>query len=218
MTQLRFEAVACLRGGRLLFEDVSFALERGAAAIVTGPNGTGKSSLVRVAAGLLEAAAGRVERDGSVALADENAALDSDLPLGRALRFWARLDGSAQLDAALETMGIAHLAPVPVRMLSTGQRKRAALARVIASNAPIWLLDEPTNGLDAESVGRLERACAGHRVQGGVILAATHLAFGLEGAETISLTPSASSEVEKRRVRPFDQPIATSLDTNGTRA
>ncbi len=187
MTQLRFEAVACLRGGRLLFEDVSFALERGEAAIVTGPNGTGKSSLIRVAAGLLDAAAGHVQRKGSVALADENAALDSDLSLGRALRFWARLDGSARLDAALEAMGIAHLVPVPVRMLSTGQRKRAALVRVIASNAPLWLLDEPTNGLDAESVSRLERACAEHRTQGGVVLAATHLAFGLEGAQAISL-------------------------------
>lgn len=190
MTALRFDSVACLRGGRLLFEGVSFALEAGEAVIVTGPNGAGKSSLIRVAAGLLEAAAGRVGRNGAVALADENAALDRDVPLERALNFWARLDGKGQLAAAMEAMGIAHLAPVPVRMLSTGQRKRASLARVVASGAPIWLLDEPTNGLDADSIGRLERVCAEHRADGGAILVATHAALGLTGAQQLHLGAS----------------------------
>jgi heme exporter protein A len=189
VTALRFENVACMRGGRLLFEGVSFALAAGEAAIVTGPNGTGKSSLIRIAAGLLDVAAGRVQRDGVVALADENTALDRDLPLGGALDFWTRLDGSGRLDAAMDTMGLEHLAPVPVRMLSTGQRKRAALARVVASRASVWLLDEPINGLDAESVRRLELACDEHRAGGGVVLAATHLAFGLQGALRVPLAP-----------------------------
>ena len=196
MTRLAFDAVACLRGGRLLFEGVSFVLERGEAAIVTGPNGTGKSSLLRVAAGLLDAAAGQVERVGAVTLADENMALDRELPLAKALRFWAGLDGrTADVAPAMAAMGLSHLAPVPVRMLSTGQRKRAALARVIASGAPIWLLDEPGNGLDAEALERLERACASHQAAGGIVLAATHQALDLTRVRTLPLVPS---EVEGR--------------------
>ncbi|HYZ47308.1 MAG TPA: heme ABC exporter ATP-binding protein CcmA [Sphingomonas sp.] len=192
MSSLRFDDVAVLRGGRLLFERVSFVLGPGAAAVVTGPNGAGKSSLIRVAGGLLGAAAGRVVRDGGVALADENAALDRELPLAQALQFWARLDRRADaLGQAMEAMGLAHLAPVPVRMLSTGQRKRAALARVIASGAPIWLLDEPTNGLDGEAIGRLEQACAAHQAAGGIILAATHQPLRLRSAQSVSLASGA---------------------------
>jgi heme exporter protein A len=188
---LRFKDVACARGGRLLFEGVSFSLKAGDAGLVTGPNGTGKSSLLRVAAGLLDTSQGSVTRQGGIALADENLALDRELPLGDALAFWARLDGSMTgLGTALETFGITHLAPVPVRMLSTGQRKRAVLARVAASGAAIWLLDEPTNGLDAEAVGRLERACKAHQAGGGIVLAATHQKLEMRSASLIPLVPS----------------------------
>lgn len=190
MSRLAFDRVACLRGGRILFENVQFALASGQSAIVTGPNGTGKSSLLRIAAGLLEPAAGTVTRDGRIALADENAALDRDRTLAQALGFWAALDGRrAALPEALAAVGLAALAPVPVRMLSTGQRKRAALARVIASGADIWLLDEPTNGLDTDAIARLEAACADHVRAGGIVLAATHQPLALPDCESVPLTP-----------------------------
>jgi heme exporter protein A len=184
---LIFDRVACRRGGRLLFADVSFVLEAGDALIVSGPNGIGKSSLLRVAAGLLDAADGRVERRGSVALADEHPALDLALPLYRALEFWAGIDGG-QVGVALSAVGLAHLGEVPVRMLSTGQRRRATMARVLASGAKVWLLDEPGNGLDTGSIVVLEGLIAGHRANGGIVVVASHQGLAVPGAEELPLT------------------------------
>ena len=183
---LEFEDVALIRGGRLLFEGVNLTLGPGGAAVISGPNGVGKSSLMRVAAGLLRATAGEARRRAACALADEAAALDERLTLGRALDFWARLDG-ASARAGMEPMGISHLADVPVRMLSTGQRKRATLARAIACPAPLWLLDEPANGLDAEGQERHAAAMSAHRSGGGAVLAATHQPIGLDGAASLAL-------------------------------
>ncbi|ATE64281.1 heme ABC exporter ATP-binding protein CcmA [Rhizorhabdus dicambivorans] len=187
--RLAFDRVACLRGERLLFEGMSFALAPGGAALLTGPNGAGKSSLMRIAAGLLPASAGTVERGGGLAFAGEAAALDARLPLAQALGYWARLNGAdgGDVDAALDAMGIANLAPVPVRMLSTGQRKRAALARVIAGKAGIWLLDEPGNGLDTAATARLAAAIAAHRAGGGIVMVATHQPIDLPDASAIAL-------------------------------
>jgi heme exporter protein A len=165
---LRFDRVALRRGGRLLFEGLDLALGPGEALHVTGPNGSGKSSLIRLAAGLLQAEAGSVERT-RLALADDNLALDRELPLGRALRFWG-----GGVDEAIEALGLAHLEDVPVRLLSSGQAKRAALARVAASGAPLWLLDEPANALDGASVDRLAALITAHRSAGGAVLAASH--------------------------------------------
>ena len=191
---LRFDQVACLRGGRLLFEGLSFALGAGDAGLVTGPNGAGKSSLLRIAAALLAPVAGTVTCTGRVSLSDENLALDPALALADALRFWARLDGSDE-DAivhALDALAIAHLARIPVRMLSTGQRKRASLARVLASRAPIWLLDEPGNGLDTAALERLAAIMADHRASGGIILAASHQPLGLTDALAIPVDAVAA--------------------------
>lgn len=171
---LRFEGVTCVRGGRTLFEDVSFELAPGEAMRLTGPNGVGKTSLLRVAAGLLAPDAGTVA-SRELALADDRLALDPARPLGEALAFWARLDGAeARLGEAMEALGLETLAGVPVAFLSTGQKRRAGLARLAASGASLWLLDEPADGLDAASRGKLDVLLGKHRARGGAVLAASH--------------------------------------------
>jgi len=186
---LRLDGVACIRGDRLLFEGLSLTLARGEALWLRGPNGAGKSSLIRLAAGLLRPAAGAVERHERIALIDEATALDAELPLRRALDIWARIDGidGPMVARAMEAMALAPLAEVPVAMLSTGQRKRAAMARVIASAAPIWLLDEPANGMDDAARARLVAAIAAHRANGGAVLLASHFALGIEGMAELDL-------------------------------
>jgi len=186
---LTFDAVTCIRGGRALFEGLSFTLERGGAALVTGPNGIGKSSLIRLAAGLLAPAVGRITGDAARALLTDQASLDEELPLARALAFWARLDRAADnVAAALDALALSDLADIPVRLLSTGQRRRAAIARVIASGAPLWLLDEPANGLDTMALGLLETALAKHRASGGAVLVASHTPITLPDAIAIDLS------------------------------
>lgn len=165
---LRFRDVSLRRGGRLLFQGLSFDLEPCQALQIRGRNGCGKSSLIRLAAGLLAAERGVVERS-QLALADDAPALDREQPLMAALTFWG-----GEIAAALEAYGIAHLAAVPVRLLSSGQLKRATLARVQASGAPLWLLDEPLNALDADGFERLRAAIDQHRAAGGAIVAASH--------------------------------------------
>jgi heme exporter protein A len=187
VTSVVVDTLACLRGGRMLFSGLSLTLAAGGAAMVTGPNGIGKSSLMRVLAGLLPAYAGSVAIDGSIALANEDAALDRGQTLAQALSFWARLDGNNDVSSALVAMGIAHLADVPVRILSTGQRKRAVLARTIASGADVWLLDEPGNGLDTASLDALTQAMARHRNGGGIVIAASHQPLDLPGAVPVAI-------------------------------
>lgn len=168
---LRFDEVSLSRGGRLLFEGLSLELAAGEALQVSGPNGSGKSSLIRLAAGLLRADRGMIQRP-RLALADDAPALDRELPLRRALAFW----GGA-VDEAMTALGLAHVGEVPVRLLSSGQIKRAALARVVASGGPLWLLDEPLNALDTEGVDRLTSVIHAHRLSGGAVLAASHQAL-----------------------------------------
>ncbi|WP_084582579.1 heme ABC exporter ATP-binding protein CcmA [Sphingomonas azotifigens] len=185
---LAFDDVTCLRGGRILFEGLRFALGPGEAGLVLGPNGVGKSSLIRIAAGLLAPLGGRVTGSGARALLAEAAALDAERTLANALAFWAGLDGRRGAVAeALAAVGLAEIAAVPVRLLSTGQRRRAAFARVLASGAPVWLLDEPANGLDSASIAMLEARIAEHRAAGGIALIATHQPIALPGAQAIAL-------------------------------
>lgn len=184
---LTLENLGCVRGGRELFAGLNLSLSAGDAALVSGPNGVGKSSLLRLIAGLLTRAAGTISVEGRIAFTSETTALDRAQPLSRALEFWARIDGG-DVQSGLEAMGIAHLADVPVRILSTGQKKRAVIAGVIAGGADIWLLDEPANGLDLASIALLETAIAAHRKKGGTVIVASHQPIKLDGAQSVALS------------------------------
>jgi len=176
--------IACRRGDRILFRGLSFGLSSGEVVHLAGPNGIGKSSLIRILAGLLRPYAGTVERTGGLALSDERLALDGHEPLERALAFWQRIDGAGQVEA---DFGLADLLDVPVRYLSTGQRKRAALARVAASGAPLWLLDEPLNGLDTHWSCIAQAAIKAHCKAGGAVIIASHQPLSLDAVKVVEL-------------------------------
>jgi heme exporter protein A len=178
------EDIACRRGDRVLLRGVGFALGPGDALHLAGPNGIGKSSLLRILAGLMRAYAGRVEAIGALALSDEHLPLDAHRPLDAALEFWRRLDGAAQHDSRF---GLGELGDVPVRYLSTGQRKRAALACMAASGAAIWLIDEPLNGLDAHWSGVAHATIEAHRQAGGIAVIASHQALHLSDLAVLPL-------------------------------
>lgn len=188
--RLAAQDLACRRGDRLLFARLTFALEPGQAVQLAGSNGIGKSSLIRILAGLMTPFAGSVERAGALGLLDERPALDPHLPLGRALGFWQRIDGAADNEAA--RLGLSELMDVPVRYLSTGQKKRAALARLIGQKAPVWLLDEPLNGLDTRGVALVEELAADHCREGGIAVVASHQPFALPGMTRIELKDFAA--------------------------
>ncbi len=180
--------LACRRGDRVLFAGMSLDLGSGQACQVVGPNGMGKSSLIRILAGLLRPYAGSVERTGMIGLLDERPALDEHLALGAALGFWTRLDPAS---APLDQLGLTELADVPVRYLSTGQRKRAAFARLIGQQAPMWLLDEPLNGLDTAGVEVAEALVAQHCAHGGAAIIASHQPFTLPAMQRLDLADYA---------------------------
>ncbi|WP_284944252.1 heme ABC exporter ATP-binding protein CcmA [Acidisoma cladoniae] len=198
---LEARSVAAFRGDHLVFEDVSFRLEAGAALVLTGRNGSGKTTLLRLLAGLMPPAAGDVLWQGEDALADLPAhglrlaylghqdALKLGLTPLENLSLWARgRDRSEAIETALEAVGLADLAQLPARMLSAGQRRRVAIARLLVTRAPLWLLDEPTTALDAASVVKLGEMAAAHRAGGGILVAATHLDLPLPGALALSLS------------------------------
>jgi heme exporter protein A len=194
--------LTCIRGDRLVFAGLDFALETGGALLLVGPNGSGKSSLLRLMAGLLAPAAGTLAWNGEPVAADREAHggrlhyvghLDAVKPVLSVLEnvaFWGRLrPGGSRVAAeeALTAFGIAHLANVPGRFLSAGQRRRVNLARILAAPAPLWLLDEPTTALDRAAIAGLEGAIARHRKGGGMVVAATHAPIALAGARTLDL-------------------------------
>ena len=196
---LRAEDLTAIRGERLVFRDVGFAVAKGGALILSGRNGAGKTTLLRLLAGLVRPEAGRLFWNETDALSDLTAhanrvallghqdALKPGLTAAENLAFAARLSGRP-VAAALADLGLEELADLPVRMLSAGQKRRLALARVSLSSGRLWLLDEPTLGLDDPAVERLGVLLARHRAAGGLIVAATHVALPLPMAETLRLS------------------------------
>lgn len=200
MATFEGRSLQCRRGGRDVFAGLDFALAPGGALLLTGPNGSGKSSLLRLMAGLLRPAGGKLLWDSRPVAeqAETHAArlhylghLDAVKPVlsvAENLRFWAALrGGTARLEAALDAFALTELAAVPGRLLSAGQRRRLALARLVAAPAELWLLDEPSVGLDHASVGRLSAAIAAHRASGGRVVVATHTALDLGDPQRLSL-------------------------------
>ncbi|WP_426167155.1 heme ABC exporter ATP-binding protein CcmA [Sandarakinorhabdus sp. DWP1-3-1] len=180
--------LACRRGDRLLFEGLSFRVEPGTALHLEGPNGSGKSSLLRLLAGLLAPAAGSITGGGSRGFLGHDVALKPRMTLGEELAHWARIDdGRQRLPGAMAAMNVAALIEVPCKHLSSGQRRRAGLARVLASGADLWLLDEPTAGLDTASAALLASAMVAHRATGGMIVAAVHGDIGLDTPQRLQL-------------------------------
>jgi len=193
---LEGEGLAAFRGERLVLRDVALRVPAGGALVLTGPNGAGKSTLLRLLAGLVRAANGRLLWQGQDTLADlaqhgrrvaylgHLDAIKPGLTTAENLRLWG--DAVAVRDALTEA-GLADLAELPARMLSAGQRRRLALARLGLRAAPVWLLDEPTLGLDAAAIGRFGGQLAAHRAGGGVVVAATHVDLPLPDAATLTL-------------------------------
>lgn len=191
--------LACLRGERVVFRGLDFDLGAGQALTLRGPNGSGKSSLLRLLAGLLRPAEGRILWDGAdieddrdahrarVAYLGASDALKPNLTLAENVVFQAALRGSPPdaAAAALADVGLATLAGSPARRLSQGQRRRAAIARLVAARARLWLLDEPTLALDDEAVARLGDILRGHLAAGGLAVVATHVPLPIASAGTI---------------------------------
>jgi heme exporter protein A len=203
--KLVVENLVVARGGRPVLDGVSFELRAGGALCVVGPNGAGKSTLLRTVAGLIAPLSGgvRVEGDGDyeprerMHLLGHLDAVKPGLSVVRNLRS-ARdlLGGEDDLDGALQAVGLGGLADLPGAVLSAGQRRRLALARLTAAPRPIWLLDEPTAALDAAGQTLLVRLVTGHRAKGGMVIAATHMELGFEGADTLNLGRSAGRTTE----------------------
>ena len=197
--QLRGEALACERGGRLVFSGLDFTLAGGEALVVTGRNGAGKSSLLRVLGGLLRKSAGLLDLTGGAAdatLPEQSHylghldAVKPALSVGENLHFWASYLGAprgAPIGLALEAVDLAPLADLPAAYLSAGQRRRLSIARLVAVPRPIWLLDEPTSALDVPSQNRLAGLMRDHLGAGGMIVAAAHGAIGLDNARELKL-------------------------------
>ena len=189
LPSLNIDNVAVMRGNRMVLPGLSVTARAGDIIWIRGANGCGKSTLLRLVAGLLTVTSGNIHSEGRMALADENLALDANVTVEAALRFWADMDGASAdaRDAALTAMDLQDLAHIPVRFLSTGQRKRASIARVLASGAVIWLMDEPYNGLDSASCTRLDQAIINRAAAGGIVLVAAHQPPSINVALSLSL-------------------------------
>lgn len=196
---LLIENLRCVRAGRTVFEGLSVEVQAGEALILAGPNGAGKSTLLRILAGLLRADSGDA-RFGGVCLAADRAdfqmqvlytghldAVKTALTVTETLLFWAEIYGapSSQVPFALEALGLERLAGHHVRTLSAGQRRRLGLSRLALIERPLWLLDEPTVSLDAESSARVAALARARCASGGIVVAATHIDLNIPEAKRL---------------------------------
>jgi heme exporter protein A len=207
---LKADRLSCIRGGRLVFANLSFEIGRGHILALRGPNGSGKSSLLRILAGLLPPAEGMISWNGKNVGIDAFAhrtrisyvghldAVKAALTVRENVEFWAKVSGikisgaagNDSIDKALTGLGIAHLRDLPARFLSAGQKRRLNLARLAAISTPVWLLDEPSVSLDRESVALLDILITDHCAKGGIAIIATHNEIEYANAITLNLCAS----------------------------
>lgn len=203
--QLVAEGLAARRGGDVIFEGVGFSLTSGEGMVVTGPNGAGKSTLLRVLAGFLRPASGtvRIEDTGSDS-ADIAAhahflsplnAMKPALTVRENLGFWRSFGDTPwqSIEQSLDRVGLGHVIDVPFSDLSTGQRRRIAIARLFVTKKPVWLLDEPTSGLDSNAEAAFAALLADHLADGGIAIAATHLPIDVPGIKRLRFTAGANA-------------------------
>ncbi len=198
---LSAQALSCQRGGRWIFERLGFSVAAGEALLVVGRNGAGKSSLLRMIAGLLRIAGGTLSLAGGdpersigeqAHYLGHSDALKPSLTVGENLAFWAAwLGGKGDMRDALAAVGLDSLTELPAAYLSAGQKRRLSIARLVAVKRPLWLLDEPTSALDAASHEMLLGLMRAHLAGGGMIIAATHLPLGIDGARELRLERAA---------------------------
>ncbi len=202
--------LTCVRGERTVFHGLDFHVDAGGLLLLTGPNGSGKSSLLRLMCGLLEPTMGEIiwnNENTQIERDDHNArlhyvghhdAIKPMLSVAENISFWAEMHNNngggkqavkQRVKSALERLGIAHLSDVPARYLSAGQTRRCALARILASPATLWLLDEPTTALDVETIATLETIIADHRKDGGIAIISTHSHIRATDPQTLDLGP-----------------------------